>query len=142
MKMFTRLLAATALMGAAAAISPAAAQTYSNTYSTGINTFGANGGTTTYGQVFTAPAGSLQSWTFYNNTNATAGETFAIAAWNGTTAVGSNLFSAASNTVAADPSLAGYYSHTVSGINLAPRASPITPITRCSTRLAGVRHHL
>ena len=73
----------------------------------------------TLGQVFTAPSGTLQSWTFYDDSAAASGATFAVAAWNGSTATGANLFSAASNTVSADPYSSGFYAHTVSGINLA-----------------------
>jgi hypothetical protein len=112
MKIVTGLLAATMLMGVATA---ASAQTYANARGTDIATFG-NNSTITYGQTFTAPGGTLSSWTFYNTTNSNAGEQFAIGAWDGTT-VTSNLFTAGSNAVSADA--AGYFAHTVSGINLA-----------------------
>ena len=110
------LLIAASLLATTAIASTASAETFSNTGGSDIFYFG-NSATPIYGQVFTAPGNSLSSWTFFNSSNSSAGETFGIAAWNGTSVVGSNLFSSASNTVGALSG--GYYGHTVSGINLA-----------------------
>lgn len=118
MKLVMKVAATTALALATLTAGTASAQTYTNAPGDNISAFGAAGDTPIYGQVFTAPTGSLSSWTFYNNANNTAGETFGIAAWNGTTVVGSNLFTAATNVVSPDAAAAGFFAHTVSSINL------------------------
>lgn len=123
MKMKNWYLPAAALAAGLMAGSPAKAQTtYTNVdgpVSIYINSFGSSSrfDVPILGQVFIAPTGSLLSWTFYNDSQATTGAIFGIAAWTGT--AGPSLFNAASNVVAADPDNIGYFSHTVSGIGLA-----------------------
>lgn len=117
MKMVMKVAATTALALATLTAGAASAQTYTSTRGDNISFFG-GANTAIYGQVFNAPTGSLSSWTFYNNSSNTAGETFGIAAWNGTTVVGSNLFTSATNVVSPDATSAGFFAHTVSSINL------------------------
>lgn len=68
------------------------AQTFGNTNNDGdINSFGSPD-TTNYGEEFTAPGGTLDSWMFTLDGGNAGNLGFVIAAWNGSEAVGSALF--------------------------------------------------
>lgn len=68
-----------------------ATTTYSNTPGPNITSMGYPD-TTTYGEVFNAPGGNLQNWSFYLS-GGNAGEgNFVITAWDGTKAVGPVLY--------------------------------------------------
>jgi PEP-CTERM motif len=109
---FTSLLATAAFLSIAA---PGQAATYANT-SEGISkTFGFPD-TTSYGQVFTSPGGSLQSWSFFNTDRNTDGAKFVVANWDGLRATGPALFE---TMVQSKITTGGYYEHKFSGINLA-----------------------
>ena len=80
-----------------------------------LSPFG-SGGTTSYGEYFTAPGGALDSWTFWSNSVAAAGNVdLVVASWNGTSAVRPALYTSAP---IAD-SGTGNEALTFSGINLA-----------------------
>jgi len=93
---------------------PAAATTYSNSYSGDITSFG-RPDTTTYGQSFVAPGGALQSWTFFDGDSSADGARLVIAQWDGSAVVGGELYSALPSSTSAS---GGAYAHTFSGINL------------------------
>jgi hypothetical protein len=104
--------------GAALAVAGSAAQaaTYANGANGSVYSFGAPD-TTSYGQVFTAPGGSLQSWSFYTSDSNTSNAKLVIANWDGGKAVGPALYEGLLNSASLAPS--GYYEHLYSGINLA-----------------------
>ena len=103
-----------AVMAACVAASPAAATVFANDPAGSINPFGSPD-TTTYGQVFQAPGGTLSSFSFFDSTSRADGAKFVVAAWDGTRAVGPELFTALTGTVAASGS---FFEHAYSGINL------------------------
>ncbi len=114
MKLINTVLASAAL---ALALGAGAAQaaTYANANDDGaIFEFGYPD-TTSYGQVFTAPGGALQSWTFYDQDASSNGAALVVASWNGSAPVGPALYEGLSQTVG---SASGAFSHTYSGINL------------------------
>lgn len=94
---------------------PATAASFSNGYDSSINSFGVPD-TTTYGQVFTAPGGTLSSWTFTTADGSADGARFVVAAWGGTSISGGELYSVSTGATAAD---ANGTDHIYSGINLA-----------------------
>lgn len=103
--------------GAALAFAGTAAQatTYANANDAGnVYSFGSPD-TTSYGQVFTAPGGSLQSWAFYTSDSSTNNAKLVIANWDGGKAVGPALYEGLLNTTAVSGS---YFEHLYSGINL------------------------
>lgn len=75
------------------AVGSAQATVYSNSADDTIQFFGADGGTTNYGQVFNLGGDTnLLNWSFYAN-GGTAGDLkFVVADWNGSTAVGPALY--------------------------------------------------
>ena len=93
---------------------PAMAQTYANAndFDT-IFSFGSPD-TTSYGQVFTAPGGTLSSWTFYDTDSTDNGARLVVAAWDGSEPVGPELYSSLSQNVTAG----SFFAHTYSNINL------------------------
>ncbi|MBX9698173.1 MAG: PEP-CTERM sorting domain-containing protein [Acetobacteraceae bacterium] len=98
-----------------AAATPATAAVFTNAPSDAgtIFSFGAPD-TTSYGQVFLAPGGTLQSWTFSLDAANTGGFKLVVADWNGSQAVGPALYeSAVMNGVPG-----GIQAYTFSGINL------------------------
>lgn len=94
---------------------PATAASFSNAYGGSIYNFGVPD-TTTYGQVFTAPGGTLSSWTFTTADRSADGARFVVAAWNGTSISGGELYSVSTGATAVD---ANGTDHIYSGINLA-----------------------
>ena len=103
-----------AVMAACVAASPASATVFVNAATASISAFGSPD-TTTYGQVFQAPGGTLSSFSFFDSTSRADGAKFVVAAWNGTRAVGPELFTSLTGTVAASGS---FFEHAYSGINL------------------------
>lgn len=93
---------------------PATAASFSNAYGGSISSFGVPD-TTTYGQVFTAPGGTLSSWTFTTTDRSADGARFVVAAWGGTSISGGELYSVSTGATAAD---AKGTDHIYSGINL------------------------
>jgi len=99
---------------ACALAAPAMAQTYANANDAdAIFDFGYPD-TTSYGQVFTAPGGTLSSWTFYDTDSSDNGARLVVAAWDGSKAVGPELYSSLSQNVTAG----SFFAHTYSNINL------------------------
>jgi PEP-CTERM motif len=110
------------LLAAVAALalpSVANATTFANTSDSQIIYFGAPD-TTSYGQVFSAPGGSLQSWTFFTADPSTDGAKLVIANWDGNKAVGPALYQGLTSTNSAS---GAFTAHTYSGINLALTAA-------------------
>jgi hypothetical protein len=93
----------------------AQAQTFGNTNNGGDITVVGAPDTTNYGEEFTAPGGTLQSWSFATDGGTPGNLGFVIAAWNGTEAVGPALYQ---GTVMTNTGASGE-TYTWSGINLA-----------------------
>jgi hypothetical protein len=110
------ILAAAAMAALTFAAGSAGATDYSNSLDAYINYFGAPD-TTSYGEVFFAPGGTLASWTFFDGDPTATGAKLVIADWDGGVfdTTGPKLFDSLTQTVAFG---GGEYSHTFSGINL------------------------
>ncbi len=108
-------LLATAVVASLSMAGSAAAASYVNSSDDTIYTFGAPD-TTSYGQVFTAPGGSLNSWSFYTQDSTSYGAKLVIANWDGSKAVGPALFDSLVQSVSAS---GGFFQHNYGGINLA-----------------------
>jgi PEP-CTERM motif len=97
------LLGLVGLLGGFAVAVPAAhATAYGNTYnSSSVGYFG-SGTTPSYGEVFTAPGGTLQNWMFSVSSAGTAGNLqFVVASWHGSGAIGPALYTGATKYVGA-----------------------------------------
>lgn len=108
-------LALTMLQGANAAVISTGAP------DTEIYSFG-DPDTTSYGEVFKAPGGSLSSWSFYVN-GPTGAFDLVIADWDGSKAVGPALYTASSGSASTSAAPLGETKFTWSGINLGLTAS-------------------